>query len=461
MAVGTATITATATNGTDAKDDDKTATCTVTVTGKSFDITKTEMENGSVTAKIGGSEVTKAKEGETVTLTVSPAEGYMLNNISVTDSESEDVEITEVKKGEEYTFTMPASVVTVSATFEKAPVTVKIDVGAGHASLFTSKVLAKIKDDFSLQDVTISGNVITLKGVDAGTTEYGMWSLINGFVNNLVRPADGMHNKESFRVPAYKPIDEYATSSDLDNDIYDDVHESTPVSEGLTYYLFWVKPYEKLEIDNGNPTCGNEMWKVFPTVPDGFMVDPEDSVWRDENGERVGTFEGGKTYTFSGRIYLRSYGALWKYFIDPNNFTLTVKDGKDLEYSLNGDTITLSFKATADHDWDAGTVTKEPTETTEGVKTYKCKHCSATKTEAIPKKGSQDKPAAPKVSTVATTSARAMTVKWTMKWGKVNGAKSYKVAYRKVGSKKWTTRWLQCPRRARHGQAQAADTSAA
>ena len=45
---------------------------------------------------------------------------------------------------------------------------------------------------------------------------------------------------------------------------------------------------------------------------------------------------------------------------------------------------------------------------------------------------------APKVTTTAKTSAMAITVKWTMKWGKVNGAKSYKVAYRKVGSKKWT-----------------------
>ena len=45
---------------------------------------------------------------------------------------------------------------------------------------------------------------------------------------------------------------------------------------------------------------------------------------------------------------------------------------------------------------------------------------------------------APKVTTTAKTSAMAMTVKWTMKWGKITGAKSYKVAYRKVGSKKWT-----------------------
>ena len=45
------------------------------------------------------------------------------------------------------------------------------------------------------------------------------------------------------------------------------------------------------------------------------------------------------------------------------------------------------------HTWDAGKVTTEPTETAEGVKTYTCTVCGATKTEAIPKltpQGSQD-----------------------------------------------------------------------
>ena len=47
----------------------------------------------------------------------------------------------------------------------------------------------------------------------------------------------------------------------------------------------------------------------------------------------------------------------------------------------------------ATHTWDAGKVTTEPTETAEGVKTYTCTVCGATKTEAIPKlspQGSQD-----------------------------------------------------------------------
>ncbi|MCM1168228.1 MAG: autotransporter adhesin family protein, partial [Lachnospiraceae bacterium] len=41
--------------------------------------------------------------------------------------------------------------------------------------------------------------------------------------------------------------------------------------------------------------------------------------------------------------------------------------------------------AATGHDWDNGTVTKEPTETSEGVKTFTCENCKETKTETIPK----------------------------------------------------------------------------
>lgn len=42
------------------------------------------------------------------------------------------------------------------------------------------------------------------------------------------------------------------------------------------------------------------------------------------------------------------------------------------------------------HTWDAGRVTKEATETTEGVKTYRCKVCGKIRTEVIPKKASAE-----------------------------------------------------------------------
>lgn len=48
-------------------------------------------------------------------------------------------------------------------------------------------------------------------------------------------------------------------------------------------------------------------------------------------------------------------------------------------------TCTLCKKIqTADHTWNAGQVTAEPTKTAAGVKTYTCTACSQTKTESIP-----------------------------------------------------------------------------
>ena len=41
--------------------------------------------------------------------------------------------------------------------------------------------------------------------------------------------------------------------------------------------------------------------------------------------------------------------------------------------------------ATGKHQWNEGVVTKEPTATESGIKTFTCKVCQATKTEDIPK----------------------------------------------------------------------------
>lgn len=67
--------------------------------------------NGAVTA-----DKTEAPEGATVTLTVEPAEGYVLDVLTVTGESGTAVDV------ENSTFVMPAEPVTVSATFTKAPV---------------------------------------------------------------------------------------------------------------------------------------------------------------------------------------------------------------------------------------------------------------------------------------------------------------------------------------------------
>ncbi len=61
-----------------------------------------------------------AAKGATVTLTVTPAEGYQLATLTVTDANGNKIALTQ-KSDTQYTFTMPASKVSVQATFEEIP----------------------------------------------------------------------------------------------------------------------------------------------------------------------------------------------------------------------------------------------------------------------------------------------------------------------------------------------------
>ncbi|MBM6887941.1 Ig-like domain-containing protein [Pseudoflavonifractor phocaeensis] len=120
---GTATITVTTEDG------QKVATCTVTVriesgsggtggggssgstTPTSYTITAVDTNGGALTI------IPKtARKGQTVTITAVPDEGFTLKTLSVTDKTGNKIELTR-KTETSYTFKMPASKVTVSATF--------------------------------------------------------------------------------------------------------------------------------------------------------------------------------------------------------------------------------------------------------------------------------------------------------------------------------------------------------
>ena len=68
-------------------------------------------ENGTVTVS-----PKNASAGSTVTITVKPDSGYVLETISVTDKNGNDLKLTDKGDGK-YTFTMPASKVEIKATF--------------------------------------------------------------------------------------------------------------------------------------------------------------------------------------------------------------------------------------------------------------------------------------------------------------------------------------------------------
>ena len=116
LARGTAVITATAADGSGAS-----ASCTVTVSSylppatPNYRITVEATQGGTVTA-----DPTAAKAGTTVTLTPAPDAGYQVGAVAVTDRFGDAVAVTEQADGT-YTFTMPNGQVTVTVTFEQAP----------------------------------------------------------------------------------------------------------------------------------------------------------------------------------------------------------------------------------------------------------------------------------------------------------------------------------------------------
>ena len=76
-----------------------------------YSVSVSPVDNGSVSAS-----PSRASEGATVTITVTPDDGYELDTLTVTDADGNNIRLTDAGDGK-YTFTMPDSRVTVTATF--------------------------------------------------------------------------------------------------------------------------------------------------------------------------------------------------------------------------------------------------------------------------------------------------------------------------------------------------------
>ena len=127
VAQGSATITAAAADGSG-----KSATCAVTVTAPpepepepeptpppyippTYTVATPETTGGTVTVS-----PSRASRGRTVTITAAPDTGFALESLTVLDSRGNEIALTDKGDGK-YTFTMPASRVTVEASFTPAP----------------------------------------------------------------------------------------------------------------------------------------------------------------------------------------------------------------------------------------------------------------------------------------------------------------------------------------------------
>ena len=125
--------------------------CDVTVSaefeGEPFGITTEVSPANGGTVAIGGvvpaNNVTTAKAGSTVTLTVNADTGFTLDSVTVKKANGGTVNVTDNK------FTMPTEAVTVSATFAGKDTTATLNVTGNEGTTCTAKLL---HDDFT--DVT-------------------------------------------------------------------------------------------------------------------------------------------------------------------------------------------------------------------------------------------------------------------------------------------------------------------
>ena len=90
-----------------------------------YPITVMDSKNGDVTASHKS-----AAKGTTITLTVDPDKGYLLDTLTVLDGKDKELKLTDKGDGK-FTFTMPDSKVTVEATFKTAGNNPFTDVPAG------------------------------------------------------------------------------------------------------------------------------------------------------------------------------------------------------------------------------------------------------------------------------------------------------------------------------------------
>ncbi|MCD8006850.1 MAG: hypothetical protein LUF29_07800 [Oscillospiraceae bacterium] len=140
---------------------------------KTYKVSVSDCTNGTVTA----SQTTRIEAGATVTLTVAADTDYQLDSLVVTDANGDEVTLTDNGDGT-YSFTMPSSNVTVTATFGYADGILYIFKGADTFYFEFADYL----DDYSAGDkliitATISGNNSSFNGVLGASDDVsGYWS---------------------------------------------------------------------------------------------------------------------------------------------------------------------------------------------------------------------------------------------------------------------------------------------
>ena len=239
-----------------------------------------------------------------------------------------------------------------------------------------------------------------------------------------------------------------------------------------------IEEIDAVDMSFTEPKCGYQGAPAISVKQDaGYAISKTDpGYWYErpvhKNDKKyTGKLKGGKSY----------YAVIYLEADDSYSFASKPVSGEGYSeytgsFKVNGKTIkpatkryyegskilALAFNVNIEHTWDSGVITKQPTAQSDGVRTYTCTGCNATRTVAIPKTAAKngeggspvgrgaDKVAAEKYilsraadADMAGTKVAPMMLKAAkrtkkaivLKWNPVSGASRYGVYGTKCGKK--------------------------
>ena len=208
----------------------------------------------------------RASAGSLVTITVTPDEGYVLADLTVTDKSGKEIKVTE-KSGGKYTFTMPSSQVTVEAEFvpedgalpfgdvaesswyydavryayDNGLINGVSDTAFAPASKLTRGMLVTLLYRMEKEPAAKGGNVFSDVEADSWYADAVAWSAANGLVegyeDGAFRPDNAITREQmALILYRYAALKGYDTDAKGDMSVFADGEQVSPwAAEAMTW----------------------------------------------------------------------------------------------------------------------------------------------------------------------------------------------------------------------------------
>lgn len=247
----------------------------------------------SITGTGLSSDKATAAEGETVTLTISPAEHYRLSSLTVLDGEANDVAVSGT--GNTRTFSMPASNVTAEAAFEEFYTVTVTQPTGGTISLKDENNNAIVLDN-NAADIVVGEYVQLVATANTGYS-FTSWSVKQG--SSDVEEVDGL-----FEMPAGNVSVTATFTADAPTP---SGYTVTVTHPALDKYIVLKNGNTTINLDNNQAIieAGTTITVEAPSLSGKSFYD-----WVIKQGsEDVSVSKNGNTYSFvmpSGNITVRA-----------------------------------------------------------------------------------------------------------------------------------------------------------